>query len=433
MVADLQVTTTNASRWGRILTIEFPRSELDSERSKALRDLQKRMVRPGFRKGKVPRALVEKEFGDSLQRDALDKLIPQVCSQAIEQENLDIISTPKVKSLDLDHPDTVRLEVELDVRPEIHLAELESLRAERWKPEPADADVDKALEAVRDQRAEYLKVEREAQDGDIVSVSYVPLDDSGNEQSDQRVENYPFQLGEGQVVAEFESAVRGLAAGGTARVEVRYPENHDNPELAGRLVAMILTVNEVKEKRLPELDDELARDLDLENLEELRGRVREDLERRLAQESDRDLEERLVDALIVANPVEPPQSMVDAYLSAVMRDYEERHRQMQMEVDVEKRQEMETQARPAAERAVKRMLLLDELRKKYDLEATEEDVDKWIQERVEAGGDEGSKIRKYFADPERRRRLRGELTDARVFEHVKSKAVISEVPRPSAT
>jgi trigger factor len=433
MVAELQVTTTNASRWGRILTIEFPRSELDSERSKALRDLQKRMVRPGFRKGKVPRALVEKEFGDSLQRDALDKLIPQVCSQAIEQEKLDIISTPKVKSLDLDHPDTVRLEVELDVRPEIHLADLESLHAERWKPVASAEDVAKALESVRDQRAEFIKVDRPAQDGDIISVSYVPLDDAGNEQTDQRVENYPFQLGEGQVVAEFEAAVRGLSAGDTARAEVRYPENHDNPDLAGRLVAMILTVNEVKEKRLPELDDELARDLDLEDLEDLRGKVQQDLERRLAQEADRDLEDSLVDALIAANPIEPPQSMVEAYLSAVMRDYEERHRQMQRQIDAEQRAEMETQARPAAEKAVKRMLLLDELRRKFDLDVSEEDVDKWIQERVEAGGDEGSKIRQYFAEPERRRRLRGELTDARVFDHVKSKAVISEIARPGAS
>ena len=428
-MSDLQVTTTNASRWGRILTIEFPRSELETERRKVLSDLQKRMVRPGFRKGKVPRAMVEKEFGEQLQQDALEKLLPEVCTQAIEQEKLDVISRPMVKSLDLDHPDTVRVEVELDVRPEIHLESLETLKAERWKPEPTEDDLSKAMDRVRDQRAEFIKVERKAVDGDIVSVSYVPLDDAGNEQSQQKVENYPFQLGEGQVVAEFEEAVRGLQDGDTARAEIRYPANHDNPELAGKLVAMILTVNEVKEKRLPQLDDELARDLDLENLEELRSKVREDLERRLAQESERDLQERIVDALLAANPLEPPVSMVDTYMAAVMHDYEKRHQQMQMPVDPEKRQEMQASARPAAERAVKRTLLIEELKKNFELEASEEDVDKWIEEKVEAGGTEGKKVRSFFADPDRRRRLRGELTDTRVFDYIKSKATITEVPR----
>jgi len=433
MTGDLQVTTTNASRWGRILTIEFPKAELETERGRVLRDLQKRIVRPGFRKGKVPRHLVEKEFGDQLQHDALEKLIPAVCTRAIEQENLDIISMPKVKSLDLDHPETVRVEVELDVRPEVAIEEVDTLQAQRWIAEVKPEEVDQALESVRNQRAEYLKVERAAQDGDIVSVSYAPVDEAGNEQTDQRVENYPFQLGEGQVVAEFESAVRGLSAGDTSRVEVRYPDNHEDPNLAGKLVAMILTVNEVKEKRLPALDDELARDLDLESLDELRAKVGEDLQRRLGQEADRDLEERLVDALISANPVDPPGSMVENYLAAVLRDYEERHRQMQVPVDPDKRQEMETQARPVAERAVKRMLLMDAVKKKYELDVTEEDVDKWIQERVEAEGDEGKKVRAFFADPERRRRLRGELTDTRIFDFIKSKATISEIPRPSAT
>jgi trigger factor len=152
-MSDLQVTTVNASRWGRILTIEFPRRELETERGNVLRDLQKRMVRPGFRKGKVPRAMVEKEFGEQLQQDALEKLLPEVCIQAIEQEKLDVISRPTVKSLDLDHPELVRVEVELDVRPEIHLEPLESLQAQRWTPQATDDDLAKAMESVIEQRA----------------------------------------------------------------------------------------------------------------------------------------------------------------------------------------------------------------------------------------------------------------------------------------
>jgi len=104
-----------------------------------------------------------------------------------------------------------------------------------------------------------------------------------------------------------------------------------------------------------------------------------------------------------------------------------------MEVDPEKRKAMEESSRPAAERAVKRTLLLEEIKKQFDLEATEEDVDQWIEEKVLTGGEEGKKVRKFFADPKRRRRLRGELTDTRVFDYVKSKATITEVPRPTAS
>jgi len=430
---DLKVTTESASAWGRILTIEFARAHFDAEREKVLRDLRRKITRPGFRKGKVPRELVERDFGARIQTDTLEKLLPVVCSRAIEQEGLDVISPPSVKSLDLDNPEHVRMDVELDVRPTLRIGPLDGVRAERWKAELRDEDVDQALERVREEQAQFIAADHEARDGDFVLVSYVPLDDAGVERASQRVENYPFQLGENQVVAEFESAVRGLSAGDTAKAEVHYGDDHENKELAGKDVTFVLTLKEVKEKRLPELDDEMARDLGLDDLAALRNRVQDDLRRKLDEESERDVREKLVDAILAMNPFEVPNTMVERYLDAVVQDYDERHRRMQVEPDSTKRDEFRNSARPAAERAVRRMLLVEHLQKEHELKATEEDVDKWIERRVEAEDSADSRVRKFFADPERRRRLRSDLSEDKVFEFVKSKAQISEVARPAAS
>jgi trigger factor len=273
-------------------------------------------------------------------------------------------------------------------------------------------------------------VPREARDGDFVLVRYVPLDAAGNEIAAKRVENYPFQLGEGQVVAEFESAVRGLVAGQTARAEVHYAADHEDPELAGKLVAFVLTLQDVKEKHLPAVDEDLARDLGLENLEELRQRVRTDLEHKLTQESDRDLREKLVDAMIAQHAFDVPQSMVERYLDFVVADYEERHQRLRLELPAEKRDALRVSARPAAERAARRSLLLDHLATLHDLQASAEEVDRWIEEKVQADGRDAQRIRGFFAEPERRRRLRGDLTEDKVFAFVQGQAQVVEVPRP---
>jgi trigger factor len=232
-------------------------------------------------------------------------------------------------------------------------------------------------------------------------------------------------------VAEIESAVRGLATGDTARADVRYESDASAPGDAGKLVALLLTLKEVKEKRLPDLDDELARDLGQQDLEQLRGRLREDLSRRQDEENDHMLEERLVDALIAANPFDAPQTVVQRFLEAMESDFEARYRRARRELADADRQAFREAARPEAERAARRTLLLEALRTQFQIAVSEEDVDKWIEERVQAGGSESGTIRAFFADPQRRRRLRNEMLERRVLEFVRSKATIREVPRPA--
>lgn len=426
---DLKVQTTHAGAWGRILSIEFPRQHFEAARARVLRDLRKRVARPGFRLGKVPLALVERDFAARIRADTLEKLIPEITRRAIAQEGLDVVSVPNVRTLDLDHPETVRMDVELDVRPQLPPLLPETWRVEAWKPEVRDADMEEALMELREEQAQYLSVAREARDGDFVVVSYVPVDAAGQEETAKRVENYPFQLGAGQVVPEFETAVRGLSAGQSASARVQYPEDHDNKEIAGKVVAFVLTLQDVKEKSLPALDDELARDLGLEDLEALRERVRQQVERKLADASARDLRERLVDAAIAAHPFEVPQSMVEPLLDLVVKDAEERHRRLRLEMADDRRQALRQSARPAAERAARRMLLVEQLATTHALQATAEEVDKWIEERVQADGPDAARLRRFFADPERRRRLQSELTDDKVFAFVRSKAQVLEVPR----
>ena len=430
---ELRVSSVSPSQWQRVLSIEVPRERLEAERARVMRDLRKRTARPGFRKGHVPAAIIERDFAARIESDALENLVPQVCDQAIRSQNLDVVSTPKVENLVLDDPQVVRFDLVFEVRPSIEIGSLEGLGATRWVSSVTDEDLASALESLRQQQAQFVAVERPAQDGDFVWVSYVSLDEQGRERATQKVENYPFELGAGGVVAEFETAVRGLGAGDSGRAEVRYADDHDNSELAGKVVAFILTLQSVKEKHLPPLDDDLARDLGLENLEAVRTRVRADLERRQAEESEHRVRESLVDRLIERHPFEVPGSMLGTYLEAVAADYDERHRRMQSQPDPQEREEYLSRTRPAAERAVRRQLLLEQLAQQHGLTMTEADVDKWIEERVQAGSPDVAQARAYWADSRRRRRLRGELTEERVFTFLESKAEIAEVRRPPSS
>src|SRR5262249_55070611 len=156
--------------------------------------------------------------------------------------------------------------------------------------------------------------------------SYVPLDGDGNERPSEKVENYPFQLGAPGAVPEFEQAARGRRAGETVTTSIDYPAATENPEWAGQRVGFHVTVQAVKEKRVPAADDDLARELGLQSLDELQQRLRADLEHRLQEESEKDLRESLVDHLLGANAFEAPASMVEQYLEAVRHDWEERGR-----------------------------------------------------------------------------------------------------------
>jgi trigger factor len=429
--SDLRVSTASPSQWGRILSIEVPRERYDAVRQAVVRDLRKRVARPGFRKGHVPAALLEREFADSIHNTTLERFLPDVTGQAIESQSLDVISTPRLRQLVLDDPQTVRLEVAFDVRPTFVLAPLTGLAGRRWTATVGDDHVQRAIESLREEHAQYVQVERECRADDFVQVSYVPLDPDGGEIQDRRVENYPFQVGAGSVVPGFDTAVRGLQPGATAHASVDYPADYADQTLAGRTVAFVLTLVAIKEKRLPEVDDEFARDLGLEDLAALRERVRADLGRRVGEESERDLRESLVDWLVQANPFEAPESMVEQYLAAALADYDQTWRRVGLEPDAGKRQEFAQAARPSAERAVRRALLLESLSKQHDLNVSEEDVDRWIEDRVQASGPGAGDVRAFFADVRRRRRLRSDLTDEKVFEFLKGQAQINEVERPA--
>jgi len=429
---DLQVSTASPSQWGRVLSIEVPRARYDEVRAAVVRDLRRRVTRPGFRKGHVPAAIVEREFAESIDSSTLEKFLPDVCEQAIARESLDVISTPRVRNLVLDDPAFVRLEVAIDVRPTITLGSLEGLRGTRWKMELGDEHIRRTIDQMRDEHAQYVAVDREAGDGDYAQVSYVPLDEAGHEIAAKKVENYPFQIGGGNVVTEFETAVRGRRPGETMTTTVAYPADYSDPEVAGKTVAFILTLAAVKEKHLPADDDDFARELGFESRGELETRIRADLERRIRDESERDLRESLVDWLLQANPFEAPESMVEQYLEAALADYDSSWRRIGVQPEEEKRQEFVRAARPAAERAVRRALVLESLAKQHGLHVTEEQVDSWIEEKVQASGSGASEVRGFFADARRRRRLRGELTDDAVFGFLESKAAIDEVTRPAA-
>jgi trigger factor len=303
--------------------------------------------------------------------------------------------------------------VELEVRPELELERIGGFAVVREQPAIGDQQVEEVLQRLRAENAVWKPRENETPvAGDMATVEITPLDDATSAEP-SRPRRYQIVIGEGQALPAVEDAVRTLTAGEEADFDVALPESPDAPEGPTRPHRMHIRMIEVQAPQLPELDDEFARGLgDFNDLDTLRARVREDLEREAAREAERGLRMQLVQNIIEANPFDVPQSMVQNYLERVMPEREGG--------DAGQLQEMRTQMWPAAEQALKRMLVLERIAELEALRATPAELDQRIDELAERLGRPRGEVIGQLRKNGRLDELEQEITEEKVFEYLKA-------------
>lgn len=416
----MKVEVRDESAWRKVLSIEVAPEELKQDYDAALEDYRRKAVIPGFRKGKVPRTMLESQFGHSLEHDVLERAVRRAYQEAVKEKELEPVEYPAIDKISYEKGKPLSFEAAVDIRPVVTARDYEGLEMESTDSAVPDAEIDKAMEDLRQRAASWEKVEREAAEADAAVIDYVRLNAKGkpvhkSEQVDALVE-----LGASGLLPEFKANLVGRKAGDAVRFEVAYPADFGNEELRGKSSTFSVQVKEVRERRMKELNDEFAGEVaGLGDMAELRARIRLNLEGEARMRLQRDQEEALVSQLLERNPLELPQSMIAGYLEEVSQrlkgEGEEWNEEQQAQFLVE--------YRPHAERRLKRDILLDAIVRAEGISVPEEEVDETLR-----GASEGSlpppEMERLIRNAGQRERARVHLAERKVFALLRGKAKV---------
>ncbi|BAS27178.1 trigger factor [Limnochorda pilosa] len=431
----MKTTVERLDRSRVSLQIEVEPERVDEALERAYRKVVRRVNIPGFRKGKVPRRILELRMGrEVLYDDAMEELVAAAYAEAVKDAALKPVASPDVDVLEFEPGKTMRLKAEVDVLPEVKLGTYAGLKGTRRLRPVTEERVEAVLQELREMQAELVEApSEEVRPGDYVLVDY-----------EGALEGRPFSGGAARGVTlvagsdasgpGFQDQLVGMKRGETRDLTVQFPEEGVRQELAGKSVTFRVTVHEIKEKRLPELDDEFARDVsDKESLEELRADVRARLEKDAADEADHALKDDLVRQVVDVSEVEIPTSMEDHELDHVIQELsEELGRQgvtleQYLEHQGQSVDQLRESFRPDAARRVKTRLVLEELAEAAGIEVREEEVAQRIDEIVNRSSSPSDAFRRYLEEPQQKESLQASLRLRKTLDHLASLAEVETV------
>jgi len=407
MVMSLQVE--NLEHNMAKLTIEVSAEELEGALQKAYQKQKSKIAVPGFRKGKVPRQLIEKMYGPEIfYDDAANALIPEAYSKAYDESGLDIVSQPKIEVTQIEKGKPFIFIAEVAVKPEVTLGEYKGIEVDKVSAEVEDAEVEAKLEEEREKNARTIEVtDRPVADKDEVVLDFEGFVD-GVAFEGGKGENYPLTIGSGSFIPGFEEQLIGAEAEKEVEVKVTFPEDYHAEELKGKDAVFKCTVHEIKTKELPELDDEFASEVsEFDTLVEYKEDIKAKLIESKTAEGKRKQEDQAVEALIAASEMDIPEAMVETQSRQMADDFAQRLTQQGLSMEQYMQftgmttEKMLEEMRPQAEKRIKTRLVLEAVAKAENIEISDEKLDEEIAKMAEAYQMEADKLKEYMGDREK--------------------------------
>ena len=402
---NIEITPKKSDGVERLLQISVPVETVRDAEDKAARRYATSVRLPGFRPGKAPPAMVKKKFADAIRQETLESLVQEAYKEVLEREQLKLASQPHVHDVKFGENEPLTFELHLEVRPEIALQRIQGFRVQRTERHVTDEQVREQVDQVRDQRATWTPVEDKPAPGDMVTVVLATADETGAMPEGKQ---YPLVLGAGQAIPGIEELIMEAQPGQTVERPVKWPEDFPDEAQRSKTKTVRVTVQDVKRKTLPELDDAFAREVgDFDSIDALRKAVRDDLEANAQRETESEVRQRLLDDIIGANQFDIPPSwvaqLVDAYANAYQIPEGEKDR-------------FATEFRPMAERQVRRDLVIDTVAERESLTATEADLDDRIAETAAKRGGDPGQLYASLQKAGRLKELERSITEDKVFK-----------------
>ena len=371
-------------------TIEYTAEEFEAAVIKVYQKNKDKFNIDGFRKGKAPRSIIEKHYGEGVFfEDAINELLGTGYPDAIKELDLEVIDYPKVDTGEVKKGEPLKVDITVDVYPRVEVKDYNNLTVEQVTPEVDEEQVTRRLEMEQKKVARSVPVDREAKNGDTITLDYAGF--VGEEQFEGgTAENQKLTLGSGQFIPGFEDQLIGAKAGEEVDVKVTFPEEYHAENLAGKEAVFHCKVNEIREEQLPELDDEFAKDVsDFDTLEEMKNDIKAKLLETSEVRSLNEAKDNLVEQIYENNKFDPPQSMVQDELSRALseRDQQLRYQGITLQQFLQftgvKLEDMMNEMKPEIEQRVASRILLRSIAEQEKLEVTDEDLDKELTRMAE--------------------------------------------------
>jgi trigger factor len=415
------------------LSLTVPKDDVRLQYQDMLNDLVKKVQIPGFRKGKAPLQVLERKFGESLKGDALSRIIESALLEVFKEGNLNRnekplpYSTPRLEGEPkLDFDQDLQFSVVYDVLPEVKVGQWKGLEAEAPQCEIDDDDINRELEEIRERNAVVMDRDDNAAacKGDVVTVDYCVLDENGEEMQDFGRKDFVFTIGSGNNLYQFDDEITGMKKGETREFEKNFPEDFFEPGLAGKKRKMRISLTGLKEKKLPELDDELAQDVDekFNTLNDLKNSIRERLNN-ILQTRLKDLKiTALLQKIMENTPVTLPESMVRVEIEGRWRRFARFYNMsiegiMRLMTSSGKTiEEIENEWRVSAEKALHSRLIVETLIEEQNFEVTEAEIEKELERMADENGESLEDVKKRYKEDQMEEFLKEDIKERRLFD-----------------
>ncbi len=411
------------------LTIEVPAQELEDAIEKAYQKNKGRIQIPGFRKGKVPRKMIEQMYGKSFfYEDAANALIPEAYEKAVEECEETIVSSPKIDVTQIEAGKPFIFTAEVALKPEVTLGKYKGVEVPKADLTVTDEEVEADLNQQRENNSRMVTVERAVENGDTAVIDFEGFVD-GEAFQGGKGENYSLVIGSHSFIDNFEEQLIGKSAGEDVEVNVTFPEQYQSAELAGKPALFKVSVKEVKEKQLPELDDEFASDVsDFDTLAEYREDIKKKLGEKKEQDAKNAKEDAAIEAVIAEAQMEIPEAMVETQQRQMLDDFAQRLQMQGMSLELytqytgQTPQAMLDSVKPQALKRIQSRLVLEAVAAAEKIEASKEDFENEINKMAENYKMEADKVKEIMGEAGKKQ-IMEDLAVSKAADFVRDNAV----------
>ena len=415
------------------LTIEVSAEELEKALNTAYNKQKRQISVPGFRKGKVPRAMIEKMYGAEIfYEDAANELMQQTYPSAVDESGVDIVSRPTVDVVQIEKGKPFIYTAEVATRPEVALGKYMGVTVTKIDTSVTEEEVEAELENQRNTNARTVTVtDRPVKEGDTAVIDFEGFVD-GVAFDGGKAENHSLEIGSHSFIDTFEDQLVGKNAGDEVEVNVTFPEQYQAADLAGKPAVFKVKINEIKAKELPELNDEFAQDVaGVDTLAEYKEELKKNLTEKKENEAKKTKEDEAIQKIIDKSKMDLPKAMIDTQCETMVNEFAQRIAQSGLSMDQYLQfsgmtvDQLKEQVRPEAETRIKSSLVLEQIAKEENIEVSDEDIDAEIEKMAKAYGMEADKLKEYMGDSEKESMKRDlAITKAvdLIMENVKERA-----------
>jgi len=398
----MQVTVEDVSSVKKVLHIEIPEDKVTRELDNAYGQLKKTAKIRGFRPGKAPRGVLERMFKKEVQADVSSRLIQESFIEAIKETDLKIVGSPKVDPPGIEPKTPYKYDATIEIRPKIDTIEFKGLKLKKTKYQVSDSEIQAQLKILQKNMAQMKSIDenRPAKKDDVVVIDYEGFRDGKPFAETQAIKNTTIKIGDGPMLKDFDEELVGMKTGDEKEFNVRFPKDYSNKKLADLDITFQVKLNEIKEEILPEIDDELAKDIgEYNTLDELKDVITDNLGQGYAKRTEQELNEQAFKALIEKTEFEVPESLVDAEVQEIVAEAEKSfsYQNRSLEDLGLSRETLLEQYRETAEKQVRRHLILTEIIDQENMVLPDEDLEAGFRQMSDTYRQPLEDLKNYYA------------------------------------